>query len=37
MYRIVYVGWAACPRVSSKLEPNRTEEGKMKSISTQLS
>lgn len=37
MYRIVYLGWATCHRDSSKLEPNRKEEGKMKSISTQFS
>lgn len=37
MYGIVYLGWAVCHRVSSKIEPSRKDKSKIKNISTQLS
>lgn len=37
IYGIVYLDWAACRRVSSKMEPSRRDKSKIKSISTQLS
>lgn len=37
MYGIIYLRWAACHRVSPKMEPSRKDKSKIKNISTQLS